>query len=361
MSTVPGGNSGMKRVHGNASLSMNSKAVEALDGLVENLSDGSGSSSSPSSSGGSTSRTGYGRCEAGPTTASRSSFSTDSFLHGTDNAPSAQMRRMAVNGISPSASMSTLSSATNHIRTAAEYSTGSPQKLRAPHRLQANTELEPRHGLASVSQGQPRTPRRDTLINQASPMSRSGRASFSSPLRTPTLFHDPNAPSLTGIPEILAVQEMAFRQGQHDSGVTRDRVPSSPFAKHFDQVWIQFYVFGKEYGGKPIASLAASQGQSSHQNFPWPVLINPYTQDLEHPNGAIDAEWVRKVCTIALNCMQALIRTVCTRQGDWRKVVCDVPTQIKQALMGFDDLRKRYESLKQDAHEAVAGGLPQGY
>jgi hypothetical protein len=172
---------------------------------------------------------------------------------------------------------------------------------------------------------------------------------------------DPNALSLTGIPEILAVQEMAFRQGQHDNGITRDCLPSSPFAKHFDQVWAQFYVFGKEYGGKPIASLAVSHGPSSHQNFPWSVLINPYTQDLEHPNGAVDAEWVRKVCIIALNCMQALIRTVCTRQGDWRKIVCDVPTQIKQALMGFDDLRQRYESLEQDAREAVAGGLPQGY
>jgi|TARA_R110002003_G_scaffold97_36_gene8038 hypothetical protein len=175
------------------------------------------------------------------------------------------------------------------------------------------------------------------------------------------MLQDPDASSLTGVPEVLAVQEIAFRQGQHDHGVARDRLPSSPFAKHFDQVWAQFYVFGKEFGGEPIASSRATAMSSSHPNFPWPVLINPYTQDLERPNGAVDSEWVRKVCGIALNCMQELIRTVCKRQGDWRKIVCDVPTQIKQALMGFDDLRERYESLQRDAREAVAGGLPQGY
>ncbi|KAF2034634.1 hypothetical protein EK21DRAFT_55803 [Setomelanomma holmii] len=222
------------------------------------------------------------------------------------------------------------------------------------HRLSINTYGTP--------QGLPYTPRSDTLVNQASPTSRneSGRASFSASLRTPTMVQDPNASSLTGVPEILAVQEMAFRQGQHDHGGARDRLPSSPFAKQFNQVWAQYYVLGKEVGGKPVASSATALS-SSHQNFPWPVLINPYTQDLEHPNGAVDLEWVRKVCSISLNCMETLIRTVCKRQGDWRKIVCDVPTQIKQALLGFDDLRRRYESLRRDAREAIAGGLPQGY
>jgi hypothetical protein len=173
------------------------------------------------------------------------------------------------------------------------------------------------------------------------------------------MSQDPNAPSLTGVPQVLAVQELAFRAGQRDYGVFRERLPSSPFAAQFDEVWMEFYVLGRACGGTPKAS--STPDAPSHQNFPWPVLINPYTQDLEHPNGAVDSEWVRKVCNIALDCMRALIGTVCRRQGDWRKITCDVPAQIKQALLSFEDLHVRYEKLKRDAQEAVAGGLPAGY
>ncbi|OAL06779.1 hypothetical protein IQ06DRAFT_288643 [Phaeosphaeriaceae sp. SRC1lsM3a] len=59
--------------------------------------------------------------------------------------------------------------------------------------------------------------------------------------------------------------------------------------------------------------------------------------------------------------MEALVRIVCKRQGEWRRTTCDVPVQIRDALMRFDDLRARYEQLKRDAQEAVAGGLPAGY
>ena len=265
-----------------------------------------------------------------------------------------QVRRMSVTANNmPSAFASSVQ---NRMPTAADYSLGSPQKMATPRRLGINTQ--PSGGPQGLAQGQ----RRDTLTGQPSPTPRNGlgRVSFSSNLRAPNMLQDPNASSLTGIPELLAVQEMAFRQGQHDHGVSRERLPSSPFAKQFDQVWAQFYVFGKEFGGIPI-SASTSEPSPTHQNFPWPVLINPYTQDLERPNGAIDSEWVRKVCGVALDCMEALIRTVCKREGDWRKTVCDVPTQIKQALLGFTDLRSRYETLKRDAREAVAGGLPAGY
>jgi hypothetical protein len=245
--------------------------------------------------------------------------------------------------------------AQRRMSTAVDYS-GSPQRATTSGLLNLNTQVS--GSPQSVTMGQ----RRDPNIDQASPTARRGfgRASFSSNLRAPTMLQDPNAASLTGIPQLLAVQEMAYRQGQHDYGVSRDRLPSSPFAKQFDQVWVQFYVLGKACGGTPISS-SNLEPSSGHQNFPWPVLINPYTQDLEHPHGIVDCNYVRKICTIALNCMAALIGTVCRRQGEWRKTICDVPAQIKQALMGFEDLRNRYEKLEQDAREAVAGGLPAGY
>jgi hypothetical protein len=244
----------------------------------------------------------------------------------------------------------------DHMPAAPDQSFGSPYKVATPRRLTINA-----HHFGSpqgLAQGQ----RRDSTSAQASPSSRhgSGRTSFSSSLRTPTVVQDPNASSLTGVPEMCAVQEMAFRHGQHDHGSSRDRSPSSPFAKQYDQIWTEFYLLGKSCGGNPGAPSIATT-PSSHQNFPWAVLINPYTQDLERPNGAIDPEWIWKICDIALNCMQALVQMVCKRQGDWRKTICDVPAQVQHALMSFPDLQVRYDQLKRDAREAVAGGLPVGY
>ena len=102
----------------------------------------------------------------------------------------------------------------------------------------------------------------------------------------------PIASSLTGIPPLLAVQELAYRQGQKDHGVSQVDVPASPFTKQFDQIWSEFYTLGKACGGKPI-SPSNIDSSSTQQNFPWPVLVNPYTQDLEHPNGSVDAEYAR--------------------------------------------------------------------
>jgi hypothetical protein len=160
-------------------------------------------------------------------------------------------------------------------------------------------------------------------------------------------------------PAVAQVEHLSVLLSAHPPS-PRDRSPSSPFAKQYDQIWAEFYLLGKSCGGNPgVPSIATAP--SSHQNFPWAVLINPYTQDLERPNGAIDPEWVWKICDIALNCMQALVQMVCKRQGDWRKTICDVPAQVQHALMSFPDLQVRYDQLKRDAREAVAGGLPVGY
>jgi hypothetical protein len=235
--------------------------------------------------------------------------------------------------------------------------TGSPELMMTPRRFVNG------YHAAVTTQVSPQTPRRDSVAGQASPISRkgSGRASFSSTLRAPTMLTDPNASSLTGVPETLAVQEMAFRQGQHDNGSPRDRVPPNPFAQQYDQVWAQYYKLGKEVGGTPPVMSSTAATSSGHQNFPWPVLINPYTQTLERPNGAVDPQWVRKICEMALNCMEALVRMVCKRHGDWRKIVCDIPVPMQQALTQFPDLCRRYDNLKRAAHEALAGGLPNGY
>lgn len=164
---------------------------------------------------------------------------------------------------------------------------------------------------------------------------------------------------MVGVPEPLAVQELAFRQGQHDHGSSRDRVPANPFAQHFDLIWQESYKLGKVLGGASVTP--AVPASSSHLNYAWPVLINPYTQDLENPNGSVDLDWTRKICDIALNCMDALIRYVCRRPSEWRKIVCDIPTQVQQALVAFPDLSKRYEILQEAAREAIRGRLPQGY
>jgi hypothetical protein len=37
-----------------------------------------------------------------------------------------------------------------------------------------------------------------------------------------------------------------------------------------------------------------------------------------------------------------LTGTACRRQGDWQRTMCDVPSQIKDALLRFDDLRAHY-------------------
>ncbi|KAH8731416.1 hypothetical protein GQ44DRAFT_642516 [Phaeosphaeriaceae sp. PMI808] len=341
---------------GNMSHFITRNPFETLNKLVEPGSDGSGALGSSTSSNGSTlqhAHTGTGALLVTPSRGLVSKERLSQQYHDMSNMTpqrshlAIDTRRMPSVFTSP---------APNRTPSTAAHSYSSPQAMTTLRRDVNNL----------VSLGSPPGPvlgqRRDSFPNPVSPASyaSSGRASFSSSLRAPTMFVDPNGSSLAGVPEVLAVQEMAFRQGQHDHRVCRERVPSSPFAKHFDQVWVHFYNLGKACGGDPIPR-SPTTPSSQQANFPWPILINPYTQDLERPEGTVDAAWVRKICVIALSCMAALIGTVCKRRGDWRKTICDVPAQIQHALSGFPDLRSQYQTLQQDAREAIGGGLPSGY
>jgi hypothetical protein len=208
------------------------------------------------------------------------------------------------------------------------------------------------------------TQRRGSHASQTSENWRSPRRpSFSSDLRAPAMAAPAdtfNATSMSGVPEHLAVQELAFRQGQHDGEGARNRIPQSPFAKQFDVLWAEYYQLGAMYGGEPAIRPTAPPA-ATHNNFAWAVLINPATQDLEHPNGTIDMAWTHKMCAMSLDCMQELIRVVCKRPNDWRKYVCDIPGPAQQAIVAFPDLCEYYEVLKRDAHQALSGGIPAGY
>ncbi|KAJ4346297.1 hypothetical protein N0V95_005507 [Ascochyta clinopodiicola] len=181
-----------------------------------------------------------------------------------------------------------------------------------------------------------------------------GGTSISSASRAPAVSQ---ASSLAGVPESLAVQEMAFRHGQRNNSSAFNDIPANPFAKQFDQLWAAFYKLGKECGTRPVSPPVTSY----RQNFAWPVLINPHTQSLEHPNGSLDPAWTGKMIHVALNCMEELIRITCRRNTGWEKMVADIPLPAQEALMAFPDLAQRYERLKHDAQEARAGGRPYGY
>lgn len=150
---------------------------------------------------------------------------------------------------------------------------------------------------------------------------------------------------------------MAFRQGQRNSVSSVDEVPANPFAIQHDRLWAAFYKLGKECGGQPTPV----PNDTTYPNFTWPVLINPYTQSLEHPNGSVDPAWTGRMIQIALNCMEELIRVTCRRNTGWDKIVADVPLPAQEAMVFFPDLASRYEILKRDAMEARAGGRPYGY
>ncbi|KAA8622999.1 hypothetical protein A1F94_003093 [Pyrenophora tritici-repentis] len=207
------------------------------------------------------------------------------------------------------------------------------------------------------------SPHRQRSSSNASQMSNSPRRpSFTSSLRSPSMVNqiDPfNTTSLSGVPEHLAVSGLAFRQGQHDHGSSRNRIPPNPFASQFDQLWAEYYRLGAVQGGPPAA--LPSSTSPSHENFAWTVLINTETQDLEHPNGSYDMDYARSICIMGLKCMRELIQVVCKRNNDWRKIVCDVPAPLQQAITHFPDLCAKYKDLKQEAREALGGGIPLGY
>ncbi|CAE7177387.1 hypothetical protein PTNB73_03166 [Pyrenophora teres f. teres] len=207
------------------------------------------------------------------------------------------------------------------------------------------------------------SPQRQRSSSNASQMSNyPRRPSFTSSLRSPSMVNPIeafNTTSLSGVPEHLAVSGLAFRQGQYDYGNSRNRIPPNPFASHFDNLWAEYYKLGAAHGGSPAA--LPSTTSPSHENFAWTVLINTETQDLEHPNGSYDMDYARSICIMGLNCMRELIEVVCKRNNDWRKVVCDVPAPVQQAIIHFPDLCAQYENLKEEAREALGGGVPPGY
>ncbi|KAF1929871.1 uncharacterized protein M421DRAFT_4301 [Didymella exigua CBS 183.55] len=170
-------------------------------------------------------------------------------------------------------------------------------------------------------------------------------------------YHAPQPSSLAGVPESVAVQEMALRQGQRDTASAFNEVPTNPFAQQFDQLWASFYKLGKDCGGQR----APTPDNPSQQNFAWTVLINPYTQSLKNPNGSLDPAWTRRMIVVALDCMHELIRITCRRNNGWDKIVADIPLPAREALVAFPDLAAEYEQLKRDANEARAGGRPYGY
>ena len=225
---------------------------------------------------------------------------------------------------------------------------GSPQML-TPKRVSELQGSERQRSSSNASQ-----------MSNSRPSPR--RPSFTSSLRSPSMLSPTdefNTASMSGVPEHLAVSGLAFRQGQYDCGSFRNRVPPNPFASHFDNLWAEYYKLGAAYGGAPAA--LPSTASPSHENFSWSVLINTATQDLEHPNGSIDMDYARNICIIGLNCMKELIGVVCKRNNDWRKIVCDIPTPVQQAILNFPDLCAQYENLKQQAREALGGGIPMGY
>ena len=128
-------------------------------------------------------------------------------------------------------------------------------------------------------------------------------------------------------------------------------------ARVSDQLWYVFYKLGKECGSQR----APTPANTSNHIFKWPILINPYTQSLDRPDGALDLAWSRKMIQMALNCMQELIRITCRRNTGWDKTVADIPLPAQEALAAFPDLAEQYAQLKRDAREARGGGIPYGY
>lgn len=171
---------------------------------------------------------------------------------------------------------------------------------------------------------------------------------------------NPTTPLVTAIPEYCTVQEHAFRQGQHEQHNTRDGIRMNPYADNFNDIWARYYQLGKAYGSQP-ADDPTTPLSPSNPGWVWPVFINPYTQNLESPDGHVDLVWARKVCEIGLDCMDAMVRSASKREGDWQNVVIDMPAPCRHALAYFPDLFGRYERLKKHGHEAVKGGRPAGY
>ncbi|KAF1838324.1 hypothetical protein BDW02DRAFT_14882 [Decorospora gaudefroyi] len=319
---------------------------EVLATVAEDGSDGSSSTQPSTSSGGSLSQVDHNHSGRGSATPSQTLVDVHT-VEAARQLPDTprQVHRMTIGESNTSSPLTSPHSA--RMQAAQQYDS-SPQRTALKRLVQLQGSGTQHHGShASHTSENWRSPRRPSTISNP------GISASSNPVDA---FH---TTSMSGVPEYLAVQELAFRRGQDDHGGSRNGIPSSPFAKHFDHVWAEHYKLGSVFGGVPAVRPTATS--SSRENFAWSVLINPATQDLDDPNGSIDMEWARNICIMALNSMKELICVVCKRPADWRKYVCDIPSPVQQVIVVFPDLSAHYEALKQDAQQALGGGIPAGY
>lgn len=227
------------------------------------------------------------------------------------------------------------------------------------HHTPAKTPSRFNPNVPTTAQANVNYDRRDSMLN-GTPSQLSDSPSLSSGSRIPTTE---GSSTLPGVPEKFAVQEFAFRQGQQDHGVVSGHIPPSPFAECFDNVWTEHYLRGKAAGGKPRKASDYPPTPSLQGMDTWSVFVNPYTQDLQNPDGSVDMRYMKGICINAVKAMRTCIVTVCRRKGrdEWKKIVCDVPMQVQHALGAFPELQDEYEQLRADASEALGGGLPMGY
>jgi hypothetical protein len=261
---------------------------------------------------------------------------------------------------------------THDLLTSQEVAYGSPNARSTPQQPQPQQQYQPTPQPQEQIPAQPRYQPKPYQQHQRHPSNRSTRKSSNGSSRRhssgthPRTSHGGNGNSgprndtLIGISEGLTVQEFAYRRGQRDHALPSSTLPPNPFRAQYDHVWTSMYTLGRQQGGAPLTHPVPTS-QQEHSNYAWSVLINPYTQSVDAPNGVIDVQWARRMCDVALDCMEALVRSVCKRASGWEKTVIDVPFPVRETLGQFQGLAERYEMLKRDAKEALEGGRPVGY
>jgi hypothetical protein len=247
-----------------------------------------------------------------------------------------------------------------------------PQQPQPQQQYQPQQQHKPTPQPQEQVQPQPRYQPKPYQHHQRYPSNRSTRKSSNGSSRRhgsgthPRTSHGgsngngPRNDTLIGISEGLTVHEFAYRQGQRDHALPSSTLPPNPFRAQYDHVWTSMYTLGRQQGGMPLSHPVPAT-QQEHSNYAWAVLINPYTQSVDAPNGVIDVQWACRMCERALDCMEALVRGVRKRAPGWEKTVIDVPFPVREALGQFQGLSERYEMLKRDAKEALEGGRPVGY
>lgn len=169
-----------------------------------------------------------------------------------------------------------------------------------------------------------------------------------------------HAQTMKDVPEYLAVQEFAYRQGQTDRSSPRERIPANPFDSKFDELWKAFYQQGK-YSAIPAKILPHAPPSPVGPNYDWSPLIDPYTQTPENPEGIFRLEYSRQVIEGSLNAMRSLIHNILMHGKQWEKIVADIPAPMVSALQHFPDLAYQYHGLRHAAAIAKTGRYPEGF